>query len=42
MKILGLNMGIHDQGVTYIEDGKILFALEEEKARGVKSIDIMR
>ena len=41
MKILGLNIGIHDQGVTYIEDGKILFSLEEEKARGVKSIDIM-
>jgi carbamoyltransferase len=37
MKILGLNIGIHDQGIAYICDGEIRFALEEDKARGLKA-----
>ena len=40
MKILGINCSIHDSGMSYIEDGKIICALEEEKFRGIKSVDI--
>lgn len=40
MKILGINCSIHDGGMSYIEDGKIICALEEEKFRGIKSVDI--
>lgn len=37
MRILGINCSAHDAGVSYIEDGKIVCALEEEKIVGIKS-----
>lgn len=37
MKILGINHGPHDSGISYIEDGVIKYALEEEKFTGIKS-----
>lgn len=40
MKILGINCSIHDTGVSYVKDGKIICALEEEKFRGIKSVDL--
>jgi len=35
MKILGINFS-HDSAVAYIENGKIVYALEEEKASRIK------
>lgn len=40
MRILGVNCSVHDAGIAYVEDGKIVCALEEEKFRGIKSVDI--
>ena len=40
MKILGINCSIHDSGISYVRDGKIICVLEEEKLRGIKSVDI--
>ena len=38
MKILGINYSPHDSGISYIEDGNIKYALEEEKFTGIKSV----
>lgn len=35
MKILGINFG-HDSAVAYIENGQLIYALEEEKASRIK------
>jgi carbamoyltransferase len=40
MKILGINCSAHDAGVSYMKDGKIICVLEEEKLRGIKSVDL--
>ena len=36
-KIIGIHYGGHDSSVAYIEDGKIICAIEEEKLTGVKA-----
>jgi carbamoyltransferase len=38
-KIIGIHYGGHDSSVAYIEDGKIICAMEEEKLTGSKSIN---
>ena len=40
MKILGINCSAHDSGISYVRDGKIICVLEEEKFRGIKSVDL--
>ena len=37
MRILGIHAG-HDAGVAVAEDGKIIFAMEEERVTGIKKI----
>lgn len=40
MKILGINYSAHDVSIAYIKDGHIECVLEEEKFRGIKSVDM--
>ena len=38
-KIIGIHYGGHDSSVAYIEDGKIICAMEEEKLTGSKALN---
>ena len=40
MKILGINYSAHDVSISYVKDGEIICVLEEEKFRGIKSVDM--
>lgn len=40
MKILGINYSAHDVSIAYVKDGEIICVLEEEKFRGIKSVDM--
>ena len=37
MKVLGISFtGLHDSGIAYVEDGKLVFAIEEERITRIK------
>ena len=38
-RIYGFNAGEHDKVIAYIEDGKIIYAIEEERMNRIKSGD---